>query len=135
MMMPPHGQPHFPPQGPSQIVATVISAFNMPKKVGFGDKTDPYVELQLGAQKLRTSTKIDAGSEAQFNETLRFAYNGEPSLVVHLYDEDKKKSQLIGSGTLELTRDIFSQGYRGVIHAYDKKEKVKGDVLLHVQAC
>eukprot|EP01054_Gregarina_sp_Poly1_P008203 Gregarina_sp_Poly_1__8202@NODE_475_length_8096_cov_496_560966_g384_i0_p7_GENE_NODE_475_length_8096_cov_496_560966_g384_i0NODE_475_length_8096_cov_496_560966_g384_i0_p7_ORF_typecomplete_len123_score23_00C2/PF00168_30/7_7e16_NODE_475_length_8096_cov_496_560966_g384_i077288051 len=107
----------------------------MPKKAGLLDKLDPYVQVQVGGQKQQTSTKTDAGSEAQYNETLSFTYNGEPYIMVHIYDDEKKKDQLIGSGRLELTQQILHQGWRGVVNTFDKKEKLKGEVLVHVQTC
>eukprot|EP01056_Protomagalhaensia_sp_Gyna25_P002640 Protomagalhaensia_sp_Gyna_25__2639@NODE_2501_length_1049_cov_3941_806931_g2073_i0_p2_GENE_NODE_2501_length_1049_cov_3941_806931_g2073_i0NODE_2501_length_1049_cov_3941_806931_g2073_i0_p2_ORF_typecomplete_len108_score24_61C2/PF00168_30/1e11_NODE_2501_length_1049_cov_3941_806931_g2073_i098421 len=106
----------------------------MPKTSGFRDKTDAYVEVQVGGQKNRTSTKVDAGSEAQFNEVLTFTYSGEPTLTVNLYDDEKKKDDLLGSGHLELSPNVLQQGFRGVIQAKDKKDRSQGDVLLHIQA-
>eukprot|EP01057_Protomagalhaensia_wolfi_P000720 Protomagalhaensia_wolfi_Nauph_80__719@NODE_140_length_3464_cov_514_481752_g104_i0_p4_GENE_NODE_140_length_3464_cov_514_481752_g104_i0NODE_140_length_3464_cov_514_481752_g104_i0_p4_ORF_typecomplete_len123_score19_29C2/PF00168_30/9_3e14DUF4497/PF14924_6/0_069_NODE_140_length_3464_cov_514_481752_g104_i026212989 len=119
---------------PTTLHVKVVSAFNMPKKVSFRDITDPYIMIQVGAQKDRTSTKIDAGSEAQFDETLTFAYNGEPALYIHLYDAEKKKDQLLGSTELELTRAVLREGFRGVVEVSDKKKK-QGDILIHVTAC
>eukprot|EP01053_Blabericola_migrator_P010281 Blabericola_migrator_1__10280@NODE_5763_length_678_cov_411_630115_g3779_i0_p1_GENE_NODE_5763_length_678_cov_411_630115_g3779_i0NODE_5763_length_678_cov_411_630115_g3779_i0_p1_ORF_typecomplete_len124_score31_39C2/PF00168_30/7_5e12_NODE_5763_length_678_cov_411_630115_g3779_i0112483 len=119
---------------PRQLRVTVVSAYNMPKKCGFRDVTDPFIEIQIGAQRQRTSTKIDAGSEAQYNELLNFTYNGEPDMVVFLYDENKKKNDLLGTGRLALTSQILAEGFRGVVQAQDKKGKALGDVLLHVMA-
>eukprot|EP01054_Gregarina_sp_Poly1_P008591 Gregarina_sp_Poly_1__8590@NODE_50_length_17596_cov_118_903303_g43_i0_p13_GENE_NODE_50_length_17596_cov_118_903303_g43_i0NODE_50_length_17596_cov_118_903303_g43_i0_p13_ORF_typecomplete_len121_score12_77C2/PF00168_30/2_7e18_NODE_50_length_17596_cov_118_903303_g43_i063166678 len=118
----------------NQIRVTVISAYNLPKKAGLLDKTDPYVEVQVGAQKHRTTTKKDAGSEAQYNEALTFTYNGEPHLAVHVYDDEKRKDDLIGSGRLELTHSILHQGWRGAINIYNAKEQPKGEVLIHLQS-
>eukprot|EP01056_Protomagalhaensia_sp_Gyna25_P001674 Protomagalhaensia_sp_Gyna_25__1673@NODE_1872_length_1458_cov_612_560958_g1540_i0_p2_GENE_NODE_1872_length_1458_cov_612_560958_g1540_i0NODE_1872_length_1458_cov_612_560958_g1540_i0_p2_ORF_typecomplete_len146_score23_15C2/PF00168_30/1_6e14_NODE_1872_length_1458_cov_612_560958_g1540_i09261363 len=133
--VPPHGlAPHgAPPRGPTQCRVVVVSAYNMPKKSGFRDITDPFVEIQLGGQKSRTSTKTDAGSEATFNEQLMFSYSGEPTMMVHLYDEDKKKADFLGSGKLDLTPDILRQGgFRGAIRCFDKKDRMQGEVLVHV---
>eukprot|EP01055_Gregarina_sp_Pseudo9_P003311 Gregarina_sp_Pseudo_9__3310@NODE_348_length_3092_cov_92_533246_g72_i1_p2_GENE_NODE_348_length_3092_cov_92_533246_g72_i1NODE_348_length_3092_cov_92_533246_g72_i1_p2_ORF_typecomplete_len121_score22_71C2/PF00168_30/1_6e12_NODE_348_length_3092_cov_92_533246_g72_i1427789 len=112
---------------------TVISAYNMPKKAGLLDKLDPYIVVQVGGQKQQTSAKTDAGSEAQYNETLNFSYNGEPYMMVYIFDEQKRKDTEIGSGRLELTHQVLTQGWRGVVNIADKKEKAKGEVLLLVQ--
>eukprot|EP01053_Blabericola_migrator_P010261 Blabericola_migrator_1__10260@NODE_5746_length_684_cov_850_846029_g3766_i0_p1_GENE_NODE_5746_length_684_cov_850_846029_g3766_i0NODE_5746_length_684_cov_850_846029_g3766_i0_p1_ORF_typecomplete_len124_score26_15C2/PF00168_30/1_9e15_NODE_5746_length_684_cov_850_846029_g3766_i0146517 len=122
-------------QAPRHVRVTVISAYNMPKKSGFRDRTDPFVEIQVGAQKHRTSTKLDAGSEAQFEETLMFAYNGEPYAIINLYDDDNKKDDLLGSARVDLTPDLLHRGYRGVVKALDKKDRVQGEVLMAWQPC
>eukprot|EP01053_Blabericola_migrator_P010627 Blabericola_migrator_1__10626@NODE_6049_length_612_cov_1363_583486_g4034_i0_p1_GENE_NODE_6049_length_612_cov_1363_583486_g4034_i0NODE_6049_length_612_cov_1363_583486_g4034_i0_p1_ORF_typecomplete_len124_score25_16C2/PF00168_30/1_5e16_NODE_6049_length_612_cov_1363_583486_g4034_i0125496 len=122
-------------QGPRQLRVTVISAYNMPKKSGFRDHTDPFVEIQIGAQKQRTSTKANAGSEAQFDEALMFAYNGESYATINLYDDDSKKDDLLGSARMDLTPDLLHKGHRGTVAALDKKDRVQGEVLIAWQPC
>eukprot|EP01055_Gregarina_sp_Pseudo9_P003547 Gregarina_sp_Pseudo_9__3546@NODE_3705_length_578_cov_945_191095_g3390_i0_p1_GENE_NODE_3705_length_578_cov_945_191095_g3390_i0NODE_3705_length_578_cov_945_191095_g3390_i0_p1_ORF_typecomplete_len121_score17_33C2/PF00168_30/6_2e16_NODE_3705_length_578_cov_945_191095_g3390_i0135497 len=114
------------------ISVTVISAYNLPKKAGLMDKTDPYVMVQVGAQKQKTSTKENAGSEAQYNEVLHFSHNGEPSMVVSVFDDEKRKDEELGSSTIQLTPDILRSGFRGALPMMDKKERQQGEVLIHI---
>eukprot|EP01053_Blabericola_migrator_P007747 Blabericola_migrator_1__7746@NODE_395_length_8977_cov_183_416835_g72_i1_p7_GENE_NODE_395_length_8977_cov_183_416835_g72_i1NODE_395_length_8977_cov_183_416835_g72_i1_p7_ORF_typecomplete_len159_score7_37C2/PF00168_30/1e11_NODE_395_length_8977_cov_183_416835_g72_i157936269 len=133
----------------NKLYVTVVSAYNMPYKSGIRDLTDPYVQLQVGgkcastgtyrdtifvAQKLKTTTKKDAGSEAQYDEVMTFVYHGEPYISVSLYDHNRRKDTLLGSGKLDLSTDILMHGFRGVIRMMDKKDKHHGDVLLNVHA-
>eukprot|EP01055_Gregarina_sp_Pseudo9_P002616 Gregarina_sp_Pseudo_9__2615@NODE_2875_length_841_cov_13455_293017_g583_i1_p1_GENE_NODE_2875_length_841_cov_13455_293017_g583_i1NODE_2875_length_841_cov_13455_293017_g583_i1_p1_ORF_typecomplete_len121_score20_63C2/PF00168_30/4_9e18_NODE_2875_length_841_cov_13455_293017_g583_i1155517 len=116
------------------ISVTVVSAYNLPKKAGLMDKTDPYVMVQVGAQKQKTSTKENAGSEAQFNEVLHFSHNGEPSMVVSVYDDEKRKDELLGSATIQLTQDVMYRGFKGALQMMDEKERQQGEVLIHISA-
>eukprot|EP01055_Gregarina_sp_Pseudo9_P003958 Gregarina_sp_Pseudo_9__3957@NODE_4100_length_486_cov_1952_431767_g3771_i0_p1_GENE_NODE_4100_length_486_cov_1952_431767_g3771_i0NODE_4100_length_486_cov_1952_431767_g3771_i0_p1_ORF_typecomplete_len121_score34_39C2/PF00168_30/5_6e143HAO/PF06052_12/0_018_NODE_4100_length_486_cov_1952_431767_g3771_i0124486 len=114
------------------IAVTVISPYNLPKKSGLMDKTDPYVMVQVGAQKQKTSTKENAGSEAQYNEVLNFTYNGEPNMVVSVWDDEKRKDVELGNSTIQLTPDVLRHGFRGALPMMDKKERQQGEVLVHI---
>eukprot|EP01057_Protomagalhaensia_wolfi_P003009 Protomagalhaensia_wolfi_Nauph_80__3008@NODE_3082_length_898_cov_1200_837020_g2414_i0_p1_GENE_NODE_3082_length_898_cov_1200_837020_g2414_i0NODE_3082_length_898_cov_1200_837020_g2414_i0_p1_ORF_typecomplete_len162_score42_76C2/PF00168_30/5_5e18_NODE_3082_length_898_cov_1200_837020_g2414_i0316801 len=133
---PPHmggGPPHMGGGGGPQfrqVSVHVFAANNLPAKSGFMDKTDPYVELIVGNQKKQTSVQKKAGSNANFNETLLFDYNGEGDLTINVYDKDRFKDDFLGTGVLAIGDKL--RGYQGTVAIFDKKGKNNGDVTVRV---
>eukprot|EP01055_Gregarina_sp_Pseudo9_P001182 Gregarina_sp_Pseudo_9__1181@NODE_1778_length_1335_cov_300_196759_g1647_i0_p1_GENE_NODE_1778_length_1335_cov_300_196759_g1647_i0NODE_1778_length_1335_cov_300_196759_g1647_i0_p1_ORF_typecomplete_len122_score27_79C2/PF00168_30/3e17B9C2/PF07162_11/0_0089_NODE_1778_length_1335_cov_300_196759_g1647_i0615980 len=114
----------------------VESASGMPKKKGLLDKLDPYVVCQVGPESEKTSVKKNAGSNAEFNETLHLNFNGEPHLMIHVMDHDKiGKDDLVGSGRLELTSHILGCGWNGRVPIANAKGISAGEVTLQVARC
>eukprot|EP01053_Blabericola_migrator_P008714 Blabericola_migrator_1__8713@NODE_4591_length_1069_cov_242_802395_g2851_i0_p1_GENE_NODE_4591_length_1069_cov_242_802395_g2851_i0NODE_4591_length_1069_cov_242_802395_g2851_i0_p1_ORF_typecomplete_len302_score29_31C2/PF00168_30/4_3e14C2C2_1/PF11618_8/0_07_NODE_4591_length_1069_cov_242_802395_g2851_i01211026 len=116
-----------------QIKVRIISASDMPRTAGLFDKTDPFVEIVCGGFSQRTTAKKNAGTAATWNETFTLNYTGDPSLVVNLYDEDKRSSSLLGTATLRLDRDVVNGRFAGDVNVMDKKGKGKGRINLEVR--
>eukprot|EP01057_Protomagalhaensia_wolfi_P006033 Protomagalhaensia_wolfi_Nauph_80__6032@NODE_831_length_1966_cov_5835_702128_g508_i1_p2_GENE_NODE_831_length_1966_cov_5835_702128_g508_i1NODE_831_length_1966_cov_5835_702128_g508_i1_p2_ORF_typecomplete_len138_score30_63C2/PF00168_30/1e18_NODE_831_length_1966_cov_5835_702128_g508_i18301243 len=137
-MAPP--RPGFPsPGGPSpgspggfrQCRVTVVSASGLPRRSG-GDVTDPYVTVTVGEGSQRTRTIQNAGSDASFNETLTFPYRPEFFLTVSVYDENRGRDELLGTGTMPLEANI--RGHRGPVPIMNKG-RPNGEVQVQIQGC
>eukprot|EP01056_Protomagalhaensia_sp_Gyna25_P003686 Protomagalhaensia_sp_Gyna_25__3685@NODE_3307_length_629_cov_1302_762712_g2774_i0_p1_GENE_NODE_3307_length_629_cov_1302_762712_g2774_i0NODE_3307_length_629_cov_1302_762712_g2774_i0_p1_ORF_typecomplete_len122_score21_34C2/PF00168_30/1_7e17_NODE_3307_length_629_cov_1302_762712_g2774_i0197562 len=114
-----------------QVSVHVFVANNLPAKSGFMDKTDPYVELVLGNQTKATAVQKNAGSNASFNESVIFDYNGESELTINVYDKDRlMKDALLGSAVVAIGDKL--RGYQATIPIFDKKGNNNGDVTLRV---
>ena len=89
---------------------TVLGIRNFSGVVGVGDRTDPYVELALGAERRVTTTKSDAGGTVTFREALEFSKDaGDNILSVAVYDDntvskngETQANEKLGSATVDL---------------------------------
>ncbi|KAJ9457838.1 Synaptotagmin-4 [Diplonema papillatum] len=81
------------------VRVTVVKAMNLPS-TDFGGGCDPFVQIRVGAQTFRTTTKSNQQCPV-WNETFDFlVYNQEQWLIIEVLDDDNKISgsdDLIGS--------------------------------------
>jgi Ca2+-dependent lipid-binding protein len=80
---------------------------------GFMDRTDPYVEVQLGRESFRTSVKDNAGGhDVIFQETLTFQkalLQGELKVIVK--DKDTLSDDTLGDVTIDLNALALPEDY------------------------
>eukprot|EP01057_Protomagalhaensia_wolfi_P003010 Protomagalhaensia_wolfi_Nauph_80__3009@NODE_3084_length_897_cov_2740_897436_g2416_i0_p1_GENE_NODE_3084_length_897_cov_2740_897436_g2416_i0NODE_3084_length_897_cov_2740_897436_g2416_i0_p1_ORF_typecomplete_len120_score31_24C2/PF00168_30/5_1e16_NODE_3084_length_897_cov_2740_897436_g2416_i0220579 len=114
----------------SQLMVHIFCANNLPPKSGFMDKTDAYVEVVVGDKRQCTAVFADCGSNAEFNETLMFDYDGEDELTVNIHDKDKFRDDFLGTGVLALGDKLA--GYQGTLAVFDANGH-NGEVILRVQ--
>jgi Ca2+-dependent lipid-binding protein len=57
---------------------------------------DPFVEITIGSQKLKTKTHKNGGKVPRWEETLKFKVGNEDELKLVVYDEDMTKNDLVG---------------------------------------
>ena len=124
------------PEKPIPLPVTVQEIKRFPNISGYRDKTDPVVELILGAEKCLTTCKTDAGGTAMFNETLILPkWPADSTLTIKVYDKDAYAMELLGEASVDLQRfDLDSlddpETFRPLtINAY-KRGKVAGQVVL-----
>ena len=124
------------PEKPIPLPVTVQEIKRFPNISGYRDKTDPVVELMLGAEKCLTTCKTDAGGTAMFNETLIVPKRpADSTLTINVYDKDAYAMELLGEASVDLQRfDLDSlddpETFRPLtINAY-KRGKVAGQVVL-----
>mmetsp|Transcript_5274 Transcript_5274/g.12677 ORF Transcript_5274/g.12677 Transcript_5274/m.12677 type:complete len:126 (+) Transcript_5274:97-474(+) len=105
----------------------VVKIQGFTEQAGFMDKTDPYVELEMGEETYKTATKNNAGGNAVFDE--EFAFNkqeGEQTLRVRVYDSDTLSSDLLGARDVDLDDSSTGNGSFDVV----KDGKVTGQVFI-----
>jgi len=83
---------------------TVHSIDEFSDSAGFMDKTDPFVRLELGSEKLMTSCKNNAGGhKVIFNETLSFKKQMmQHHLKVTVLDSDTLNDDTLGENVIDL---------------------------------
>jgi hypothetical protein len=95
-----------PPRGAFQgcLHVTVDRIADFAEQAGLMDKTDPYISLSLGGERLRTSTKNNAGGSVVFNETLTFADKPllHGNLHVQVMDSDTLFDDTLGAHTINV---------------------------------
>eukprot|EP00287_Rhodomonas_sp_CCMP768_P009124 CAMPEP_0196724438 /NCGR_PEP_ID=MMETSP1091-20130531/6285_1 /TAXON_ID=302021 /ORGANISM="Rhodomonas sp., Strain CCMP768" /LENGTH=125 /DNA_ID=CAMNT_0042066553 /DNA_START=66 /DNA_END=443 /DNA_ORIENTATION=+ len=109
------------------LKVTVIKIQGFDESSGFMDKTDPFVELEMGEEKFKTATKNNAGGNAEYNE--EFAFNkqeGEQTLKVRVYDSDTLSNDLLGQRDVDLDDESTGNGSFDVV----KDGKVTGQVFI-----
>ena len=85
---------------------TVLGIKNFTDCAGFMDKTDPYVQLQLGDEIQKTSVKDNAGGTVSFNETLKFQKElGDNTLIITVMDEDTTIDDTLGEIKIDLRHE------------------------------
>lgn len=94
---------------------------------GFMDKTDPFVELELGKEKYKTKVMNNAGGKADFNEEFAFdKKEGDQTIRLKVYDSDTMSNDLLGSRDIDLDDSSTGNGWYNVV----KGGKETGKVLL-----
>ncbi|KAI7881880.1 C2-domain-containing protein [Lichtheimia hyalospora FSU 10163] len=100
--------------------------------VEHGGKNDPYVKLSLaqeeGFAEQQTTVKDNAGSQASWDETFEFAYNGQRNLYIEVMDKEKGVDELIGFAAIPLDQAPIS----GIFTVYETEGKVAGAVLISI---
>ncbi|CDH53945.1 predicted protein [Lichtheimia corymbifera JMRC:FSU:9682] len=113
------------------LKVTVHSARHL-ANVEHGGKNDPYVKLSLaqedGFVDQQTTVKDDAGSQASWDETFEFAYNGQSNLYIEVMDKEKGVDELIGFAAIPLDQAPIS----GIFNVFETEGKVAGAVLLSI---
>ncbi|KAJ8656854.1 hypothetical protein O0I10_007451 [Lichtheimia ornata] len=113
------------------LKVTVHSARHL-ADVEHGGKNDPYVKLSLAQEEgfidQETTVKKDAGSQASWDETFEFAYNGQPNLYIEVMDKEKGVDELIGFAAIPLDQAPIS----GVFNVFETEGKVAGAVLISI---
>jgi hypothetical protein len=100
------------PSSPHEVFADTVKVhirvfriMNFKDTAGWMDKTDPFVQLQLGKTIHKTAAKNNAGGAAIFDEV--FSFVKEPShnqLQVAVYDSDTVSNDLLGQTSIDLKR-------------------------------
>ena len=94
------------------------------------DKTDPYVSLTIGGKKQKTTTKNNAGKQADFNEKFQFdIYDGLQELYLEVWDADPLKDDLRGTKVIDL-QTVFDKKTHDASFSLTHKDKHAGDVKL-----
>ncbi|KAF9917137.1 hypothetical protein BX616_001836 [Lobosporangium transversale] len=121
------------------VQITVHSAQDMADVESFG-KNDPYVQISLNFADEnafeKTSTKKNAGKNAEWNETLRLG-NYDPSehhyLYVEVHDKEKLADAPIGFTAIPLQEvTSSSNSLRGRFNLYTTKGKEQGSISLTI---
>ena len=114
------------PHGTLEVL--VVEAKNL--KSSLLDKTDPYVKLTVGGKTLKTTTKNNAGTHAEWSEKFEFdVYDGVNELYMEVWDADTGKDDLRGSKTIDL-QHAFDKGTHDATFTLTHKDKHAGDVRL-----
>eukprot|EP01054_Gregarina_sp_Poly1_P007854 Gregarina_sp_Poly_1__7853@NODE_445_length_8333_cov_573_313090_g363_i0_p5_GENE_NODE_445_length_8333_cov_573_313090_g363_i0NODE_445_length_8333_cov_573_313090_g363_i0_p5_ORF_typecomplete_len124_score11_85C2/PF00168_30/2_4e15_NODE_445_length_8333_cov_573_313090_g363_i053625733 len=115
----------------AQLRVQVISVRDLPKKSGLLDKTDAYVVCQIGNAVQQTDVAKNCGSTAMFHHIMTLPHYGESVLAVSVKDHDKLgKGELIGTGTLQLSDLVLTQGFKGYVPIMSKKDTNTGEVYI-----
>ena len=69
---------------------------------------DPYVIVQCGSQKRKTRTHQQGGKRPLWNDSFTFANPKSQSLKFAVWDEDTVTDDLVGEGSLDLSKYISS---------------------------
>ena len=101
---------------------------------GFMDRTDPYVQVQVGDDQQQTTWKNDAGGHhVIFNEVLSFEKTLKDStLQVRVYDKDTMSDDFLGEGQIDIDQLRIPQGGESGTIAVSmmRKGKPAGTVML-----
>ncbi|KAJ9061174.1 hypothetical protein DSO57_1019212 [Entomophthora muscae] len=89
------------------ITIDIYEARRLENKSGTVGKSDAFVELILGEEKLRTEIQHNARCAATWDETFKFRVNGIETVTISAYDYDRCfRDNLIGQTTLPITERI-----------------------------
>lgn len=118
---------------PGSLEVTVLQAEGLHDVETFG-RQDPYCVVVCGAQKFRTKTATDGGTNPRFNERLTMNIGNEQELNVQIMDSNTLMSDsLIGSCKVPLAR-AFQIGYDDTPAAVlNPKGKPRGTLRVLVQ--
>ena len=106
----------------------VIEAKNL--KSSLTDKTDPYITIKIGGKKEKTTTKSNAGKNADFNEKFHFdIFDGVNEMYLEVWDEDTGADDLRGSKVIDLNH-VFEKKTHDATFSLTHKDKHAGDVRL-----
>lgn len=102
---------------PRRLKVTVWRCRNLANKDGWGQKNDPYVTLTVGAEKLKTEARDNAGAAPKWpggSIHVFEATEGLESLEIRVKDvETIGANQLIGEHTFDLAAFIDEDGEDG----------------------
>ena len=86
---------------------------DFPEYSGFMDKTDPYVQLQLGAESYKTKYKNNVGGNATFNESFTFSKQASDNIMtITVWDKDTLSDDLLGERQIDLRLFDLNCGVR-----------------------
>ncbi|MFE2554339.1 C2 domain-containing protein [Streptomyces sp. NPDC059355] len=129
----PHASPvYFHAKAVPNLRVTVVGARNLHHEDGLLGKNDPYAVVSVGAQRHRTKTVREAGSDVTWNETFTFtAQSTESDLDLQLMDDDLLKDDRIGRARIPV-RDILIGETRESWYQVGEGSKARGEVLLKI---
>ena len=91
---------------PGGLVVKPLSA-NLKKDTDLFGKMDPYCNITVGSNTLKTKVAKDMGKTPSWQDVLNFRVAGEQSIYVAIYDHDTfGKDKFLGECTIQLN-DIF----------------------------
>jgi hypothetical protein len=113
---------------------TVHSIEDFKDTSGLMDRTDPYVQVQIGTEQQQTSYKNDAGGHhVIFDETLSFEKAlRDTALQVRVFDKDTLSDDFLGEGEVDLDKMRVPPGGESGRITVDVSRKAKpaGKVVL-----
>eukprot|EP00917_Polyrhabdina_sp_WS-2016_P026673 GHVP01057167.1.p1 GENE.GHVP01057167.1~~GHVP01057167.1.p1 ORF type:complete len:3422 (+),score=599.59 GHVP01057167.1:195-10268(+) len=104
--------------GSKSILLNVISATNLYDTDWFG-KLDPYciVEMDQNAEKRDQTRSVSGTKNPEWNQNMKFPYEGEAFLKFTIMDEDTGKDDHVGTGEFDLWQFVKD-------HAEDRSELI-----------
>ena len=119
----------IPAGGRGSVKVTLKDIKNFDSTAGLFDKADPFVEMQLGKVRHRTSVKNNAGGNATFDEEFRFPLGEkEQMLRITVFDRDTTFNDTLGTTEIDLQKTV--NGIRTLDMV--QNGKVQGQVRLIV---
>ena len=98
----------------------------------FLTKMDPYVEIIAGPNRYRTAVHKNGGKRPQWNETISVPLTGQESdLTAIVWDQDRKKSDLVGETRLNLGMAL-AHGSSSNWHELFWQGKSAGRILINL---
>ena len=97
--------PHEAFAGAVTVHIRVFRILNFKDTSGWMDKTDPFVQLQLGKTIHKTAAKNNAGGAAIFDEVFSFVKDpAHNQLQVFVYDSDTLSNDILGQTSIDITQ-------------------------------
>lgn len=96
-------------------------------------KMDPFVEIAIGAARYKTTVHKNGGKRPQWNETFTHElYGQEDDMTVIVWDQDKKKVDLVGETRINLGQ-VLAHGSSSNWYELFWRGKAAGRILLNLE--
>merc|ERR1711892_624318 len=114
-----------------QVIITIIKARDIEKK-GMLGKADPYVEMTLGKQKVKSSTvKNNYNPEWNFSANFEVDEKTPEAINIAVFDDDIGKDDSLGSKTIDISS---IQEHKQLLNQWIPLEHCKsGEILLSAE--
>ncbi|KAI9284524.1 hypothetical protein BC943DRAFT_361224 [Umbelopsis sp. AD052] len=122
----------MPPAKPiGELAVVALKARNLPDREIVG-KQDPFCVFRLGDQAKKTKTDHRGGQHPLWDDQVNLIVpEGKTKMIVQLFDEDKRKEDLISEGEVDLTH-VLKEGEQDEWFDLQYKGRPAGQIYLEL---